>query len=120
MSSRRSKALELEVIERMFWFVRTGQMADQGAPLDRIGLAQLLGKPVELSDCQAEAAHTRIYMQNGRPFPVPRSGGSPIGDLPGIVEDRHEAKFEKIIRATGRQTVKDGDLGRFGQCRAKC
>ena len=117
--SRSSKALELEVIERMLWFVRTGEMADQGAPSDRIGTAQLLGEPVELSDGQAEAGHTRIDMQDRRPFPVPRGGGSPIGDLPGIVEDRDEAEFEKIIRAAGQQTVQDSDLGRFGQYPAK-
>jgi hypothetical protein len=118
--SRSSKALELDVIERMFWFVRTGEMAEQGAPSDRIGTAQLVGEPVEFLDGQAEAGHTRIDMQNGRPFPVPHSGGSPIGDLPGIVENRDEAEFEKNIHATGQQTVKDGDFCRFGQYLAKC
>src|SRR5690348_7641719 len=97
-----SKALELEVIERMIWLVRTSEMADQGAPSDRIGLAQLIGEQLEFSDGQPEAAHTRIDMQNGRPLPVPRGGGSPVGDLPGIVENRDEVEFEKIIHATGQ------------------
>src|SRR5260370_42343446 len=53
--SRSRKALELEVIERMPRFVRTGEMADEGAPSDRIGLAQLLGEPVELRGGQTVA-----------------------------------------------------------------
>src|SRR5277367_5283983 len=59
---RSSKALELEVIERMPWFIRTGEMADEGTPSDRIGPAQLVGEPVELSNGQAEAGHACIDM----------------------------------------------------------
>ena len=117
--SRSSKALELEVIERVPWFVRTGEMAHEGAPSDRIGLAQLVGEPVEFSDCQAEAGHTRVDMQNRRSFPSPRGGGLPIGDLPGIVEDRDDAEFDKAICAAGKQTVEDSNLGQFGHYAAK-
>src|ERR1700730_3387955 len=119
MPSRSSKALELDVIERVPWFVRTGEMADEGAPWDRIGPAQPFGEPVEVSDGQAEAGHTRVDLQNGRAFPVPRGGALPIGDLPGIVEDRDEAEFDKIVCAAGQQPVQDSDLGRFGQYPAK-
>src|ERR1700730_12484431 len=103
----------------MLWLVRTGEGAEEGAPSDRIGLAQLVGEPLEFWDGQAETAHTRVDMQNGRPFPMSRGGRSPVGDLPGIIEDRDEAEFEKIIRAAGQQTVEDSDLGRFGQYPAK-
>jgi hypothetical protein len=117
--SRNSKALQLDVVERTLRFVRTGEMADEGAPSDRIGLAQLVGEPVELSDGQAEAGHTRVDMQDSRPFPMSRGGGSPVGNLPGIIEDRDEAEFYKIIRAARQQPVQDSNLGRFGQYPAK-
>jgi hypothetical protein len=110
-----SKALELELIEWMLWFVRADEMADEGAPSNRTGRAQLVGEPVELSERQAEAGHSRVDMQDRRPFPVPRGGGSPVGDLPGIIEDRDEAEFDKIIRAAGQQPVQNSNLGRFGQ-----
>src|ERR1700730_17968545 len=97
MPSRSSKAFELDVIERVPWFVRTGEMADEGAPSDRIGLAQPVGEPVEVSDGQAEAGHTRVDLQNGRAFPVPRGGALPIGDLTWIVEEPDEARIAKYF-----------------------
>ena len=115
-----SKAFELNAIQRVLGLVRAGQMADQRPPFDGIRPAQLLGKPVKFSKGQPEAAHTRIDMHHRGPFPVPRGGGSPIRDLPGIVEDRNKAEFDKIIYAAGQQTVQDGDLGRFGHHLAKC
>jgi hypothetical protein len=44
------------------------------------------------------------------PFPVPRGGALPIGDLPGIVEDRDEAEFDKIVCAAGQQPAQVATL----------
>src|SRR5437588_1207458 len=84
--SRRSKALVLDVVQRMRWFVRAGEMADEGAPSDRVRPRQFVCKSIELGDGQAKAGHSGIEMQHCRPFAVAGGGASPIGNLPWIVE----------------------------------
>src|SRR5499433_3662962 len=97
--SRSCKALELDVIERMPWFVRTGEMAHHCTPSNRIEVAQHIGKFVEFPDGQTEASHAGIEVQDSRCFPA-RSGQSPFGDLPRIIKDRNEAEFGKVFFAT--------------------
>src|SRR6516165_418750 len=110
-----SEARPLGFVQRMPWFVCASKMADEGAPTDRALIPELVGESIELSHGQAEAGHSRVEMHHRRQ-PLSASGDlSPILDLSGLVEDRHEPIFDKILCGAGKCTVQDGDLERPGE-----